>query len=572
MSIEIHVFFRGKLPTKPALAKAMKELGFPITIPPPKDSLEKQSGFLPMRLRREEAGAEFDVFEGRDSIKERVGNKHIQKVNKGFDRCASFRWGGNENEMVAATCAAAALAKLVGGVVYDPQADQLLTVNKATAEAKGYFDAAIKQQKKDADPKQRRRGTSPSDLKRYLWPLIELRDDLVLVGRYLVIRPVRHIVRGALLDYFSKDQFRIWCYLNPLYAPAGLNYSADRHFANCRVWQPHFQELLMDGLAEDVFAKAGSITTLGDFVTGYFDQGYHGPQLISYALAGDWDQAAAYFEQTQKNETSHDSIKKKIRAEWEHISGNAEAVCAEAHAKEAEEIKRLKLEHIWERSPFPVELPAAERARVSEPAFSCTLWIERPPWLFGEMPEKPRDVRFGKSRHDRSGREFLVEPLTREEAEKRHREGEPYVRAERLPDGSLLKVHYGGRDLNDPERPKDRNHRPHVSIAVVWEGSRYKVFANASQDFSDPDVVELSSFHVQDRIAQDVIWQAHAGRYDGERFIRDDRSGELVLSRQPLTDAERILVRCPMPRFCEYSELLGRARAFMRQAGFDPWA
>lgn len=39
MSIEIHVFFRGKLPTKPELARAMKELGFPITVQSPKDSL-----------------------------------------------------------------------------------------------------------------------------------------------------------------------------------------------------------------------------------------------------------------------------------------------------------------------------------------------------------------------------------------------------------------------------------------------------------------------------------------------------------------------------------------------------
>src|ERR1700754_3340502 len=120
MSMEIHVFFRGKLPTKPALAKAMKELGFPITIPPPKDSLEKQSGFLPMRLRREEAGAEFDVFEGRDNIADIMGDS-VSEVDPGFDRCGTFRFGGNENEMVTAMCASTALAKLVGGVVLDAE-------------------------------------------------------------------------------------------------------------------------------------------------------------------------------------------------------------------------------------------------------------------------------------------------------------------------------------------------------------------------------------------------------------------------------------------------------------------
>jgi hypothetical protein len=34
MSMEIHVFFRGTLPTKAALGKTMKELGFPLSLKP----------------------------------------------------------------------------------------------------------------------------------------------------------------------------------------------------------------------------------------------------------------------------------------------------------------------------------------------------------------------------------------------------------------------------------------------------------------------------------------------------------------------------------------------------------
>jgi hypothetical protein len=316
MSREIHVLFHGKLPTKPALARAMKELGFPITIPSSKNSLEKQSGFLPMRLRGEETGAEFDVFEGRAHVAE-VAGEHEGAVDLTFDRCASFRFGGDENEMIAAMCGAAALAKLVGGVVLDAESGELMPVDEAIAWAKKHLGDWVKARNVEAaKPKSERRpGTSPSDLKRYLKPLLKLRDDLVLVGRYLVIRPVRHVVRGALLDYSSKDSFRIWCYLDPLYAPAGLNYSEYMHVANCCVWQPHFEELLMDGLAEDVFARAGPITTLSDFATGYFDRGHSRPQLISFALAGEWDRAAAYFERTQNDETSP-YLKTEIREKW----------------------------------------------------------------------------------------------------------------------------------------------------------------------------------------------------------------------------------------------------------------
>src|SRR2546425_12001625 len=52
MAMETHVFFRGKLPSKAALQRAMKELGFPLSIKPATGSLEQQSGFMPMLLRR----------------------------------------------------------------------------------------------------------------------------------------------------------------------------------------------------------------------------------------------------------------------------------------------------------------------------------------------------------------------------------------------------------------------------------------------------------------------------------------------------------------------------------------
>ena len=67
MSIEMHVFFRGKLPSKSALTRAMKELGFPFTIKPATGPLDEQYGYMPMLLRGEETGVEFDVFDDPDA-------------------------------------------------------------------------------------------------------------------------------------------------------------------------------------------------------------------------------------------------------------------------------------------------------------------------------------------------------------------------------------------------------------------------------------------------------------------------------------------------------------------------
>lgn len=53
MAMEMHVLFRGTLPSKTALQRAIRSLGFPLTIAS-KGSLAQQSGFLPMRLRCED--------------------------------------------------------------------------------------------------------------------------------------------------------------------------------------------------------------------------------------------------------------------------------------------------------------------------------------------------------------------------------------------------------------------------------------------------------------------------------------------------------------------------------------
>ena len=130
--METHVFFRGKLPTKAALSRAMKELEFPFSIKPAIGSLEQQSGFMPMVRRGEETGVEFDVWNDHSAVAEfaDVG------VDPSFERVANFRWAGDYQEAVAGMCAAAALAKLVNGVVFDEAENRLLSVENAIVLAK----------------------------------------------------------------------------------------------------------------------------------------------------------------------------------------------------------------------------------------------------------------------------------------------------------------------------------------------------------------------------------------------------------------------------------------------------
>jgi hypothetical protein len=449
MAAEMHVLFGGKLPGATALTRAMKELGFPLAIKPGVGSLERHSGFMPMRLRREDTGVEFDVFDDRADVEELAG----EDFDPRFERSANFRWGSDEDEMLCAMCAAAALAKLVNGLVLEENEDRPLTPDEAIAFARKHLELV--------KPQPTQRGTRPADIKRYLKPLLELRSDLVLVGRRLLIRPFRHLLRGAFLDRTGdKYMFRVWCYITPVYSasPGSLGYGGDLSPVSSQVWQPHFEPLLIDCLATDIFDELGRMTSLQDFAvamvagqsSGWASWGEYLAPISSLVLAGEQDRAADYVQKLDREDWS-ESHKREIRACWERVTADVPAFCEKMHAQEAENIKALKLDKIWEPSPFPVELPAAQRTpRSAEKIFLTNPWPARPPGLWQELPTEPGDVRFAKDFLRRDGKLALPVALTREEAEVRHDAGENYVLAARLPDGLLLLIRLSGWDRNDP--------------------------------------------------------------------------------------------------------------------------
>lgn len=139
MSTETHVFFRGKLPAKAELQKMMTELEFPFSIEDLTESLEEQNGYMPMKRDGQETGVEFDVFNDHDSVEEFAD----LGVDQSFERVANFRWSSDYQEAVAGTCGAAALAKLVNGVVYDEAEDELLTIDEAIEVARKNLEVLV---------------------------------------------------------------------------------------------------------------------------------------------------------------------------------------------------------------------------------------------------------------------------------------------------------------------------------------------------------------------------------------------------------------------------------------------
>jgi hypothetical protein len=561
MSVEMHVFFRGKLPDKKALSGAMAELGFPLTIAA--GSLERQRGFMPMRLRREETGVEFDVFDDRAAVEE-LGGKHIDPA---FGRSANFRWGGDEDEMLAGLCAAAALAKLVNGMVFDAEAAKLLSVDEAIARAQ---EALRSVRKPDATP---RRGTRPADLKRYLKSLLKQRSDLALIGRLLVIRPVRHVLRGVVLDRTSgKYRLVIQPNVKPLWdSPNGRGYSGGLQTREGDVWQPHFEPLLMDALAQDIFEPVGGITMLDDVLaTLSSSDRLNGDHVIMLALAGERDRVAEEIESLEiRDDPGNPHVHRWFERLRGYIAGDVDGFCARYHAFEARTVEARKLAGIWEPSPFPAELPATERKQVAEPSFVTTPWIARPPWLLGNIPEKPGDVGFAKDWLRRKGDLTLVVPLSRDEAEERHRNVEEYLLAARLSDGCLLLLAWGGLDRNNPGRKDGQLYDwyPRHPMLNLY-GAHFRAEVMTRPDTAGDDRLSLGIVHVYERATWKMIWQwSFDSRKDETEFVRDGRQGE-VFYRNELTDADIDRLSCPMPNFGEFDALVELVRALLRSRGY----
>lgn len=578
MSIVMSVIFRGKLPDRKTLSRTMSELGFPFTIAACVGSLERQSGFMPMWLHREDTGVEFygrddrtDVAEVRAEIAE-MEELAGQAVDPTFDRVADFRWSSDEREMLAGMCAAAALAKLVNGVVFEDQEGRLLSVDEAIAYARQHVPSVLSWYESG------RRGTRPADIKHYLKPLLKLRSDLVVIGRYLLIRPVRHVLRGVYLSRTNdKCKFQIVPLLKPLCASnaGGLGYRDSIHDRIWRVWKPHFEPMLMDSLAHDVFESLGKITTLDDLGTELVSDAshVHSMGVTALVLAGERERAAAYVrENEERDASSSDRARSWAEAQKRFLARDINDICAEAHATEAKTAKALKLQGIWEPSPFPVEVPFDERqARTAESLFVPQPWISRPPSLLEDLPDEPGNIRFSKDWLWRNGEKRLVAALSREQAEEAHQYGESYLLATRLLDGSLLLLDRQGRDRDDPDRvayprPNPGDHAG--DLVVTLEGSSSVTRAEFDKDYDAAGMLKFTSVDIRDRTTRELIWQWRVYRYSNEKSVRDHRSGTKVRKDEPMTDADWDQLRIPRPGFDEFDVLVQMVLSLLRSEGY----
>jgi hypothetical protein len=573
MSTETHVFFRGKLPSKAAVSRAMKELGFPFSITPATGSLEAQKGFMPMKLRSEETGVEFDVFGDHAAVEEFAD----AGVDPSFERRASLRWGGDFQEAVAGMSVAAALAKLVGGVVYDEAEDRLLSVDDAIVVARRNLQTLLKPEDK------KRPGTRPADLKRYLKPLLKQRNDLALVGRLLIIRPVRHLLRGAFFDRTGdKYEFEVLRCVKPLFSVWGtfhFGFCTDVHSSLVwRSWEPHFEALLFDALDEDVFQAVGKMTSLAQFGgdLGIGDLRHNDQfevRVAALVLAGQRERAAELIEmELARTERVGHGYGHHLAGEQKALlERDVESLCAEFHARESRAAEVLKLGDAWEPAPFPAELPEPERERrCDDPPFLTKPWIPRPARLVEPPPDQVGEVRFAREVLWRKGGVVMFVALSREEAEEKHRTRQDYTLAARLPDGNLIVVrHRTGWSPHDPEQPGNPDYVPSRTFYLDAYGTRSRVLhANFSEPVAEPGPLKMWSVDVYEPVSQYNIWLAHNDTEARTKTIHDHRNSPRGYEERPMSDSDVALCVFPEPRFGDFNELWHRVETYLQNEGF----
>src|SRR5262249_33996370 len=253
------------------------------------------------------------------------------------------------------------------------------------------------------------------------------------------------------------------------------------------------------------------------------------------------------------------------------LARDVDNICGIFHAKEAQTAKAMDLGEIWEPSPFPIELPVADRAsRSDDPLFVPTPWRARPPWLLQDMPSRPGEIRFAKDRIG-GNRQLLLVPISREQAEQRHRDVEPYVVAARLPDGILAILIRDGQDRNDP---RDTGRTPsRISYRLELRGGSNYAKAEFYEDLQAGGAIRLFSVEVFKSGAKWSNWLSYILDRDGQILIHDSRTGpEKVLTRWPLTDAEEKLVTGPTIQFGEVEWPVGCVFAWLGHAGFGDFA
>jgi hypothetical protein len=223
--------------------------------------------------------------------------------------------------------------------------------------------------------------TTEGQVKKLVKPLIERHADLALVGRWIFVKPVNHFARAFLIDRTSdSDRFRPrWAVLHLFELRQSFSLDWGELLYNETSSRPGLWSLSQPGIGADLIREIEhalptlrAMKTLDAYLSfvsqHYFrHQLYDWPQcrIIVEVALGDLDAAQATGK-TSLALWSLPQVETEVGEKYQRlcalhaavVAGDRAELVRMLHEWEALTVRNLKIEHLWQPTPFPLELAA----------------------------------------------------------------------------------------------------------------------------------------------------------------------------------------------------------------------
>ncbi len=220
--------------------------------------------------------------------------------------------------------------------------------------------------------------TTAAQIRRELTPLLERHPDLALVGRYIVVKPVTHVLRAVLIDrtgiadafnprWFAMHLFELTTWAHLTWGELLFRKS----HGNWKWSKPDAVPILCEEIETNALPQLRAMTSLHTYLNFVsqnkarhllFDQPHH--QMIMDVALGDFtaarlrcaDPIARWLLETDGWDSDGKDKLGRAQQLCRLLAADDRAgMAALLHAWEAQTVRNLKIEHLWEPTPFPLE-------------------------------------------------------------------------------------------------------------------------------------------------------------------------------------------------------------------------
>jgi hypothetical protein len=206
--------------------------------------------------------------------------------------------------------------------------------------------------------------TTVAQVKQVVAPLLRRNPDLTVVGRLVVVKPVHHILRGILIGRSLDPK----CFV-PNWSAVFL-FEPDAHFHLFRgtrmrgIWDisvPDLAEKLAEAIEREALPILRSIVTIDDFVKFANGAWVEDEKPYVDVARGDFEAAQAMCDfligLNGHYGIRQDECERVVQSLCPLIvTHDRPALARVLHEHEAASVKRLKLDKLWQPTPFPIEL------------------------------------------------------------------------------------------------------------------------------------------------------------------------------------------------------------------------